>query len=483
MSTLRTALTKQPAILVKSLFRLERRGRYSEALAEVEHIWKDIRDLPDVDEFESYEAAEILLRCGSLIGFHGHNRQLQDAQERSRDILMAARRRFVELDNVEKIAECENYLALTYWRTGESSEAQTWLDQSSSRKLTFSNRIRLYSEIVQALINILSKQFEKNLLILKPLEQSFLASRDDCLVGDFYNHCGLAYKNLAYPLEALEHFELAKHYHQRSGHKIYLGTVENNLAQLYKEKRKFAKAHESIDHATRIFRQIKDKTREGFSYDTKALIFFAEAKYADALKAAEKGASILRKSENTAYLIETLLTKAKILLFLDNFSEAVLSLSDAVGMARVQTGDETAIRLIKEFEAALEERNTPPKKNLESGDFELILPQSISHFSDYRGIWINNTQLEIIGLVKGSLAIVVKAKVKCGDLIAVSEVESGEVSCGFYDTDFGIVCLEGADGEPQIFDEKEIRILGKIVGVCNSGRTEDGKMVVEALKI
>ena len=85
--------------------------------------------------------------------------------------------------------------------------------------------------------------------------------------------------------------------------------------------------------------------------------------------------------------------------------------------------------------------------------------------------------------MKGSLAIVVKAKVKRGDLIAVAEVESGEVSCGFYDADFGIVCLEGADGEPQIFDEKEIRILGKIVGVSNSGRTEDGKMVVEALKI
>ena len=133
--------------------------------------------------------------------------------------------------------------------------------------------------------------------------------------------------------------------------------------------------------------------------------------------------------------------------------------------------------MIKRFETALKEKNDPPKQNLEYGDFELILPQSIAHFSDYRGIWIKNTQLEITGLVKGSLAIVVKAKVKRGDLVAVTEVESGEVSCGFYDADFGIVCIEGSQGEPQLFDEKEIRILGKIVGVCNSGRTEDESLV------
>ena len=125
----------------------------------------------------------------------------------------------------------------------------------------------------------------------------------------------------------------------------------------------------------------------------------------------------------------------------------------------------------------------PPKKNLDEGDFELILPQSIAHYSDYRGIWINNTRLESIGLVKGSLAIVVKANVDRGDLIAVTEVESGEVSCGFYDADFGIVCLEGTEGEPQIFNEAEVRILGKIVGFSNSGLNDDGKMVVKSLDL
>ena len=44
--------------------------------------------------------------------------------------------------------------------------------------------------------------------------------------------------------------------------------------------------------------------------------------------------------------------------------------------------------MVREFEAALEEKNNPPKKDLENDDVELILPQSLAQFDDYRGIWI-----------------------------------------------------------------------------------------------
>jgi tetratricopeptide (TPR) repeat protein len=307
---------------------------------------------------------------------------------------------------------------------------------------------------------------------------------DECLKGDFYNNCGLAYKNLGNTAEALHYFELAKYHHKRSRHKIYLGTVENNLAQLYKQTGRFSRAHEAIDNASRLFRQIKDRTREGFSLDTKALVYFAESKFTEALQTAEKALSILKKSENSTYIVETLLTKAKVLIFLDNFSDAVMSLIDAVNIARIQTGQESVKRLIDEFESAVTEKNaSAATKNLEVGDFELILPRSIAHFGEYRGVWINNTMLEGVGLTRGSLAIIVNADVNRGDLIALSELESDEVSCGFYDADFGIVCLEGTSGEPLIFDEKNTRVLGKIVGVCNAGKREDGKMVVSLLKL
>ena len=483
MKTIRAQNAKAPAALARRLFKLERCGKYEEALEELADIWPDFRLKPNIDGLKDEESAEILLRCGSLIGLYGHNAQVPDAQIQSKNLLTEARESFLHLAMIEKAAECENHLAFAFWRTGEFNEAENWIDEALGRALPDSSDARLYSHLIKSLIDLSCKRHDENVKRGSEMEAAFRTHGDAFLNGSFYTNVGLSLKNLGKFSEALGYLELAKHYHRRSRHKIYLGTVENNLAQLYQQTGKFAKAHESIDNATRLFRQLKDRTREGYSLDTKALVYFAESKYTEALRTVEKGLAILEKTENTAYRIDTLLTKAKILLFLDNFLDAVICLIDAVNLARVQTGEAAAKRVVEEFEAAFRSKNEPPKKNLESNDFELIMPESIGHFSDYRGIWINNTRLTEVGLVKGSLAIVVKAKVKRGDLIAVAEVESGEVSCGFYDADFGIVCLEGSSGEPQIYDENEIRILGKIIGVCNADKKEDGKMFVQTLTV
>ncbi len=488
MSTLRPQTTQTQIPLAARLFRLERSGRYAEALDELADIWPDLSSSPYLVDVEPDVSAELLLRCGSLIGFHGHCEQEAGSQEKSRDLLMDARGRFLDRSDIEKAAECENYLALSYWRTGEHNEALIWIKESFSRKLPRANNIRLFSIIIRCLINIPAKKNLQNLNVLKAVETEFLACGDDCLTGDFFNHCGIALDNLGRKTEALEHFEFAKYYHQRSKHRVYLATVENNLAWLYKESGQFRKAHDAIDNAIRLFKAVRDKTREGFSLDTKASLYFAEKKYAEALKTVNKAASILKRSENSTYLIETLVTKAKVLLHLDNFSDAVVNLIDAVNMARIQTGEDAARRVIKEFEESLKSRNSVAAKNTESsvekGSLEMILPASIGNYADYRGVWINNDELEEIGLVKGSLAVVAETPVKRGDLAAVSEIESGAVRCGFYDADFGIVCIESVDGEPEVFDESEVRILGKIVGVCpESTVRKGGKLTVEALNV
>ena len=484
MSTLHTAPIKHPALLAKSLLKLERRGRYNDALTEVQHLWNDIRVMPDVDGFEPGEAAEILLRCGSLIGFHGQNEQIHDSHIICKNLLTDARERFLEIGDSEKVAECENHLAVAYWRTGEINEAEACLASSLERDIPALSDTRLHSHVTATLINFACKRYEENLKYEKLFENSFRQHASDYLIGMLCSNLGLSHKNLGNTSKALTYLELARQYYQRSHHKIYIGTAENNLAQFFKETRKFGKAHESIDNATRIFRQIKDKTREGFSLDTKALVYFAEAKYAEALKTVEKALSIIRKSENSGYIVQTLLTKAKILLFLDRFPNAVLSLSEAVSMARVQSGDNAAIELIKEFESALEEKNAPPtRKNLSDGDFELILPSTIANYHEYKGVWIHTSHLEHIGITSGALAIVVPDKIRRGDLVAISELENGEVSCGFYDSEFGIVCLERGDDEPLLFNEEDVLILGKIVGVCRNGKDADGKMAVDALNL
>ena len=43
-------------------------------------------------------------------------------------------------------------------------------------------------------------------------------------------------------------------------------------------------------------------------------------------------------------------------------------------------------------------------------------------------------------------------------------------------------CLERGDDDPQLFDESDIRVLGKIVGVCTTGKDHAGKTIVTAIK-
>ncbi|HSK73704.1 MAG TPA: tetratricopeptide repeat protein, partial [Pyrinomonadaceae bacterium] len=439
MKTLHT----QTTAFAKRLFKLERCGKYEEALAELTEIWEDTTTFPNVEEFESRSAAEIILRCGSLIGFLGHSKQIPNAQEKSKNLLTEARHRFLDIYDIEKIAECENYLALAYWRTGELTEAETWIEESFSHTLPLSNQTRLYSTIVKCLVHISAKKYEEIISILRKLENEFLSFGDNCLVGDFYNNYAIALKNLGETSDALNKLELARYYHQKSRHLIYLGTVENNLAQLYKAERKFIKAHEASDNAAKIFKQIKDRTREGFSLDTKAQIYFAEGKYAEALKTIETAVKILSRGENAAYLTETYLTKAKTLIFLDDFSAATFSLFDGVQIAKTQISEEAAKKLVEEFEKTLQEKNSPrPAETITdfetiSENLELVIPPTIAHYNEFQAIWIKNTHLESLGLKKGSLAIIAKEKVRRGDLAAIVEIETEGVSCGFYDADFG----------------------------------------------
>ncbi len=481
------SLSKHHKPFVKALFRLERCGKYEEALSELEDIWNDKSEFPDISGLGNKEAAELLLRCGSIFGFLGHNKQIANTQETSKNLIFEARRRFIDLADAEKITECENYLALAYWRTGEIIEAGTWIETALSNNLAESSQIGLYSHIIRSMILFAEGKFHRVKSELESRRRLIEKYGDSFLIGSFYTNLGLCLKNLQEPDEALQCLKFARIFHRKSGHEIYLGTVENNLAQLFKILNKPEKAHEAIDNATNIFRSLNDRTREGFSLDTKAQIFFDEGKFSDALSTIDIALEIMLSSENAVYLVETYLTKSKILLAMDDFPSATLCLFDGVHIAKTRISEEAARNLVNEFERELRGHQNSSDfsvfagRQLVEGDLVLAIPPSISHYRQYQAVRIRNTHLEKIGLKKNSLAIVVDEEVNRGDLAAVMEIEDGSVYCGRFDMDFGIVCLEGFDSEPYLLNDNEVKILGKIVGYCDTEFDENGKLIVKEL--
>lgn len=504
MKTLHTQSILRPAVLTEKLFRLERQGRYAEALAEAKYIWNEI-DKPFVPEdLSETEAAEMFLRLGALIGFHGHNEQLPDSQITSKDFLSKARQSFIKLNDIGKIAECENYLALAFWRAGEFNEVKIWAEEAFSHHLPNSHQAKLHTYIIKSLLNLSIGNYQENINLAEKIEKDLSLYGDAFLNGSFCTNLGISFNELGNRTKSLHYLELARYYHQKSRHKIYLGTVENNLAQLYKLEKRFQQAHLASDNATKIFKQIKDRTREGFSLDTKADIFIHELKFEDALQTIEKALKIIAKTENKGYLVETMQTKVKALVHLDEISAATKCLFEAVEIAKVHIGEEAANNLIKEFEITLRKTNSVGttreetkeqieeiKQNTETEtreinlgeELEFVLPPQLSHYDDIQVVQIQNTHLETVGLKQDSLAVVVKETVKRGDLAAISEKETEAIICGFYDCDFGIICLEGIESEPQLFDESEVEILGKIVGVCDVSSISGSRLFIQPLNL
>lgn len=473
--------------LCDSLFKFERQGRYEDGISEVGELWRDKTALPDTEGLSPYLKAELILRCGSLFGFLGHTKQIPDSQEKSRNLLTYARNLFLEIYEVEKICECENYLALTYWRTGEANEAKSWLEESFSRNLPETSNTRIYSYIIKSLVELSLNQPKKILKTLSKIENVILQSSDNCLKGAYYNQLGVASDILKDVPNALNNLELARDFYKKANHQNYTGVVCNDLALLYKTAFDFDKAHEMIDISTSIFKKIQDRTREGFSFDTKSQIFLAERKYEEALSAIDSAVSSLNSGENKSYVVESLKTKIKILISMNNLKAATFCLIEAVEIAKTKISEEKADNLVEIYENYLRDNlnvsNSETKSNKDTSldNLELILPSPLSNFEDIQGIWINNSHLEGVGIFKNSLAVIVPTNdVKRGDLVALEEIENQNVNCGFYDNEFGIVCLEGYNTEPLLFDEEKIRIIGKIVGVAND-KTTDGKLIVEPI--
>lgn len=476
-----------PQHLLKELLTLERSGNYEEALAELDDIWRDKSEFPQIEEFGKKEGAEILLRCGSLIGFVGQTNQIPNAQEQSKNILTTARKLFLELFDFENVAECENHLALSYTRSGEYAEAEVWLEESLGRKIPELSYSRIHSYLIKAMIFQDTNKFQDVVDLFDATRDKIWQFGDDYLLGSFCTNLGIAHRNLGNTTKALKYYAFAEKFHTKSGHRTYLGTISNNVAYIYISLKEYEKALNSVDKAIDIYREINDKNREGSSLDTKAEIYFARGNYTKALELIEESIKILEFGENFDFLLDSFSTKVRILVNTNKISDATFCLFRAVEIANRHISETKGKELVAVFEEEIKKRETIhisniyTEKELNIDSLELIFPPEFSNINEIEGIWIKNSDLENAGLFKGSLAIISNEEIKKGDLIAIAERETEAVSCGFYDSGFGILCLNAIESEPQLFNEDDVQILGKIIGVATA-KDEDGKMYVEPIK-
>ena len=336
----------------------EMNGDYSRAYQLLAVFWNDFRVNPNTAELSDDLVAEVFLRCGSIAGYLGRSRQIPQAQEVSRNLLTKAKQKFLQLKLEAKVAECYNYLALTYERIGDVRNAREYLNSAFSRDVPINHPTRLYSHIIDSLLNLIEKNYEGIIQSSIMLENLFQDCPNKIYRGCFYNHYGLALKNLGKTDEALDKFLSARLFFFEAGHHQYCGALENNIARLYTVSGQFKEAHNFASKAENTFKLVGDFCRQGYSLDTQASIFLAEGNYAKALELAEKSIKFLNNGENMMFLLETHKTKIKTLIHLKQMSEAVDSFTKAQQIAQ-QIDSATTANFIAEIEPLLINQSQP----------------------------------------------------------------------------------------------------------------------------
>lgn len=299
--------------IINEVFEAELIGDYSRAYQLLSVFWNDFRIRPDIGELPADIRAEIYLRCGSIAGYLGRSKHLSNAQEVSRNLLTEAKEIFIRSGAEAKIAECENYLALSFERTGDVKNARLFLESAFEKNIPFNHPTRLYSHIIDSLLKIAEKNFEEIVQASVILENLFQDCENNIYKGCFYNHYGLALKNTDKNEEALDKYLTARYFFFEAGHHQYCGALENNIANLYLAEKQFKEAHNFAQKAENSFKLVGDYSRQGFALDTRANIFLVEDDPAKALEFSDKAIKLLQNGENLNFLTEAYLTKIKIL--------------------------------------------------------------------------------------------------------------------------------------------------------------------------
>jgi tetratricopeptide (TPR) repeat protein len=313
----------------------EDRGEYEEARPALGELWQRIGVRPKIEGLEPDTAAEVLLRAGVLTSWIGSKNQITDAQENAKNLLSASLSIFESLSSSSKVAEAQIELALCYWRTGEHNEARDILREALSR-LTTEGELKAKAVLRWAIIEWSALQYDESLCILIDAAPLFEKIENHTLKGGHHNalasvleDMGTAEQRGDYIDRAFVEYAAASYHFEQAKHRCYRANVENNLGFLYFKAGKFQEAHEHLNRARRIVISLKDSGTLAQYDETRARVFLAEGRNAEAEKTARSSVVALEQGGQLGLLAEALITHGTALARLGYYSQSYATLQHA----------------------------------------------------------------------------------------------------------------------------------------------------------
>lgn len=324
---------------------LEDKGHYEEARQALGELFPRIGERPNIDAFSALTQAELLGRIGSISGWIGSEKGIDGAQEYAQDLISEAARVFKAGEVVEKEADALIDLAICYWRIGAYDEARTvlndLLEKIGGSELEQEGRALLQCAIVE----LKASRFHEALEALNAAAPFYEASSNPAAKGRFHMNLAICYRNLGelekrqdYIDRALIENAGASQYLQEAGHTRHAARVENNLGYLLYRLGRYDEAHQHLEHACRMFIDLKDSISVAQVNDSRAQVYLAQGRYAEAETVSFGAATAMEHGGQQALLAESLITHGTALARVGREAQARKALDRAAEVA-AQVGD------------------------------------------------------------------------------------------------------------------------------------------------
>src|SRR5829696_9919029 len=298
----------------KDAHKLERAGDYEGARFALRVLWSGrIGQRPRLAELSVDTQAEVLWRVGALSGWLGSANQIPGAQEFARDPLTESITLFESLGQQDKRAEAMGDLALCYWRSGAQDEGRALFRQAIEAAEKPETKLRTLTNA--STVEISSGRYGDALALLDHASALLGEVSDDWIHGAYHYQRGLAYKRLG-GTENLDHalieYSAASMHLANAGHVRHLAGVENNIGFIHLLLGRATEALTHLDKARAIFVSLKDSRMVAQVNDTRAQVFLAEKRFAEAERAIFATVTVLEQGDDSSLLAEALTTEGSI---------------------------------------------------------------------------------------------------------------------------------------------------------------------------
>jgi tetratricopeptide (TPR) repeat protein len=318
---------------------LKDKADYTGALEVMRPLWNGVGKYPDIEGLHPTVAAEVLLCTGILTGWIGSKDEIKASNEWARDLLTESITYYESFQDALRIAAVRAELGYCYWRAGALEEARIWFTEALEH-LPSEGNTRANALFGLSVVEWSASRFKESLRILTENALVFKRITNHTLKGSYHAQLALTLRNLAtQENKAIESSRVLWEYaeadrHFKAAHnKIFRAHILNNISYVLRDQSRFQEAHEYLDHARQLTVRAKDKVKTAQIDESRAQLFIAEGKYAEAESVASHAVKTFQKSGHQFFLAEALTTHGSALARLGSTERAQFTLQNAIEVA------------------------------------------------------------------------------------------------------------------------------------------------------